>query len=283
MAVIATIFRRFSRERDLRMLWEVQKGGLRSYLAGTAHFFPYHFRASLRRYIARVDTVLFEGPLDEGAAAQVAAAGLAGGGTPSLVRLLGADAIERIKREIGGAASRLSSHRLCRELVGLHPEGLNWQQLEGMRPWMAFFQIWSQYLRKNGWTFTMELDALRIATDLGRQAHFLETIEEQIDALDRVPLNRFVNFLEQADWRQSRQAHVQHYLTGDLEGMMARVSPYPTFCDSIIKQRDPVLSERMEQFFEKGTTMAFVGVSHCRGVREFLLDHGYRVQSPAEV
>ena len=281
--MIARILRRFSYERELRMVWEVERGGLRSYLAGTAHFFPYHFRASLRRYIARVDRVLFEGPLDEDTAAQVAAAGLAGGGAPSLVGRLEAGAIERIEREIGGAASSLSSHSLCRQLLGLHPEGLNWEQLEGMRPWMAFFQIWSQYLRKNGWTYTMELDALRVATELGRQVQFLETIEEQIDALERVPLGRFVNFLERADWQQSRRAHVRHYLTGDLEGMMARVSPYPTFCDAIIKQRDPVLSERMQRFFERGRAMAFVGVSHCRGVRAFLTEHGYRVRSPAEV
>jgi len=150
------------------MVWRVEKEGAPSYLAGTAHFFPYHFRGSLRRYIARAETVLFEGPLDQGAAAQVAAAGLAGGGTPSLVGLLDPRTLGRIEREIGCAPPSLSSHALSLGLLGLRGEGLDWDHLRGMRPWMAFFQVWSQYLRKNGWTFTMELDALRIATDLGK-------------------------------------------------------------------------------------------------------------------
>lgn len=281
--MIARILRRFSHERELQMVWRVQKEGAPSYLAGTAHFFPYHLRGSLRRYIARAETVLFEGPLDQGAAAQVAAAGLAGGGTPSLVGLLDSRTLGRIEREIGGAPPSLSSHALSLGLLGLRGEGLDWDHLRGMRPWMAFFQIWSQYLRKNGWTFTMELDALRIATDLGKQVHFLETIEEQIDALDNVPLERFVNFLERVDWQQSRRNHVRHYLAGDLDGLMARVSPYPTFCDSIIKNRDPVLYQRMKRFFERGAAIAFVGVSHCRGIRAFLAEDGYLVRSLAGI
>jgi hypothetical protein len=55
----------FRKERELRMAWELERRGRRSTLVGTAHFFPYRFRAALRGRIQRTDTVLLEGPLDD--------------------------------------------------------------------------------------------------------------------------------------------------------------------------------------------------------------------------
>ena len=279
--MIARLLQQFSTERELKMIWEVEKDGRRSYLAGTAHFFPYRFRASLRRYIERVETVLFEGPLDEAAAAEVAGAGLHGDEQGSLVGLLQPRTMRKIEREVRGPGQSLSSSGLYLHMLGANPDELDWDRLKGMKPWMAFFQIWSEYLRKNGWTFTMELDALRIAADLGRQVHFLETIEEQVKAMDGVPLERFVNFLENVDWGESRRDHVRHYLKGDLEGMLGMANAFPTRCDSIVGQRDPILHDRMKAFFEKGTAIAFVGVSHCRGIRSFLEADGYHLRSAA--
>jgi uncharacterized protein YbaP (TraB family) len=281
MAMISRVVQRFSKERDLRMLWEVEKDGKCSFLAGTAHFFPFRFRAALRRYIERVETVLFEGPLDEEAARAVAEAGLAADGSVSLVRLLDPRTVRRIHHEIGNPSQSLSSHGLFLRMLDVHPEELDWDRLHGLKPWMAFFQIWSQYLRKNGWTFTMELDALRIATELGRQVHFLESIEDQIKALNSVPLERFVNFLERVNWRDSREAHLKHYLKGDLEGMMANVGAYPTFCDAIVARRDPVLYGGIKRFFERGKAIAFVGVSHCPGIKACLTGDAFRLRSSA--
>ena len=276
--MIARVIQQFSKERELGMVWEVEREGKCSFLAGTAHFFPYRFRSALRRYIERVETVLFEGPLDEAAARAVTEAGLAADGDVSLVRLLNSRAIRRIQQEIGSPSQSLSSHGLFLRMFDVHPEELDWDRLHGLKPWMAFFQIWSQYLRKNGWTFTMELDALRIATELGRQVHFLESIQDQIEALNNVPLDRFVNFLEKVNWRESREAHLRHYLKGDLEGMMAKVGAYPTFCDAIVARRDPVLYEGIKRFFERGKTIAFVGVSHCPGIKALLTGDGYRLR-----
>jgi len=39
------------RERILRTVWRAQKGGMINYFIGTAHFFPYHFRTSLKRLL----------------------------------------------------------------------------------------------------------------------------------------------------------------------------------------------------------------------------------------
>ena len=53
-----------SKERALRMAWEVERRGRRSILVGSAHFFPYHFRGWLRRHIDGARTIVLEGPLD---------------------------------------------------------------------------------------------------------------------------------------------------------------------------------------------------------------------------
>ncbi|HSB68106.1 MAG TPA: TraB/GumN family protein [Candidatus Methylomirabilis sp.] len=275
--MIHRLLQHFSKEREFKMIWEVEKDGNSSWLAGSAHFFPYHFRTSLRRYIERVETVLFEGPLDETAADEVAEAGLAGSEAVSLVGLLQPRTMRRIESDVRSASQGLSSQALYLRMLDAHPEELDSDRLKGMRPWMAFFQIWSKYLRQNGWTHTMELDALRIATELRRPVHFLETIEEQVGALDGVPLGRFVNFLENVNWRASRRDHVRHYLKGDLEGLMARAGAFPTRCDSIIGKRDPILYTRMRGFFERGRTVAFVGTSHCPGIRASLTADGYRL------
>ena len=88
---------RLSKERELRMIWAVERVGRRSYLVGTAHFFPYHFRGSLRRYISQVDAVLFEGPLDEESARTVVEYG-SGGGRNKLGYAIGRAEVRRPNR-----------------------------------------------------------------------------------------------------------------------------------------------------------------------------------------
>jgi hypothetical protein len=272
-----------TKERALRMMWEVVKEGKRSYLVGTAHFFPYHFKSSLRRYIARVDAVLFEGPLDAESARRVVEAGSRGSGQGSLVEALDAETIRRIQKELGGPAQSLSAHMMVRSLLGMSQDAPAWDDLKGLKPWLAFFQLWSVFLRRNGWTHNMELDALKIATASGKTVHYLETIEEQIEALEDVPLGRFVHFLRHVDWQDSRRKHLRHYLRGDLDGLMARVKEYPTYCESIVERRDPILFARMRGFFEQGRVIAFLGTSHCRGIRARLAAEGYAVRPPAEL
>ena len=272
---------RLLKERELQMIWGIEGGKGRSYLVGSAHFFPYRFTRSLRRLISRVETVLLEGPLDEESARMIVEYGLRGEGGACLLDALDAETTSRIDKDLKGAVGTLSLQRMFRSLLGVHQDTLDWGRIKKMRPWMAFFQIWSRYLRKNSWTFNMELDALRIAEAMGRRVHYLETIEEQLEALDNVPFERFVHFLTRVDWRESRRNHLECYLRGDLEGLMARISGYPTVCEAIIDNRDPILYERMKGFLEEGQTMAFVGTSHCPGIMTRLRADGYTVGRPA--
>ena len=274
------LLERFSTERELTMLWQVERDGRRSYLAGTAHFFPYRFRRSMRRLMREVDTVLVEGPLDEASARQVEAHGAARGDGPGLVDLLTPEVRAHILEELAAPASRSGSHALLHQLAGVPQESLDWDALRPFRPWLAFFRIWSVFLRQTGWIYHMELDALAVARSLGKSVGFLETIGEQLAALDGVPVERFAAFLTRGDWRGSRRIYAEHFLRGDLEALIAGAGGFPTYCDSIIASRDPVLYGRMRELLARGRTLALVGATHCQGLHELLRGDGFQVRRP---
>ena len=94
------------KEKHLRAVWRVEREGRISWIAGTAHFCPYRFEKALIHLIKPVETVLFEGPLDDESMAKVVAYGRKGEGTPSLYETLDPAAAKEINRQLG---SRWSS------------------------------------------------------------------------------------------------------------------------------------------------------------------------------
>lgn len=255
----------FSRERDLRMIWEIEKRERKSYLVGSTHFFSYHFRSSLRRYISEAEVVLLEGPLDDQAMRKVIQSG-SGDEHTSLLDALDAATVHKISAALGDIPPLFSGYELYQDfLIGDLDAPLK-AEIKGMKPWMAFLHIWNRYRAPNGWAYSMDLDAARIAAELGKEVHPLETIEEQIDALDGIPLERIVSFLRNVDWSNYATEYVQHYVEGDLESLIAGARSFPTFCESIVDRRDPVLFARMSPYFERGGAIAFVGVLHCHGL-----------------
>ncbi len=253
------------KQRELRMAWEVGKAGRRSVLIGAAHFFPYHFRTALRRLLGESDSVLFEGPLDERAMRRVVQSGKGIGGH-ALYDALGIDARRRLLERLGVPATPLDLHQLLKELVfGRADEWLE-SELKSLKPWMAFFGIWTRYREQNGWTYTLDLDAMGIAAALGRPLRHLETIEEQIAALDAIPLERIVRFLAREDWGEYCENYVRCYLAGDLDALMAAAQSFPTYCEAVLGRRDQLLAERMQGALEQGGAAVVIGIAHCPGV-----------------
>lgn len=127
----------------------------------------------------------------------------------------------------------------------------------------------------------MDLDALKIAEALGKEVHFLERIEEQIDALNGIPIERIARFLKRIDqWDRYAKRYMKYYLRGDLDTLMAYAADFPTFCESIIDRQEHILYERMKPFIEKGNTIAFVGITHIQGIKKRLLKDGYSITTP---
>lgn len=268
--------RLFSRERDLTMVWEVTRHGRRSRLVGTAHFFPYHFRGALRRLIGAAHTVLLEGPLDDESMQRVVAAG-SGAVHASLYHALDARARSRLCRMLGLPVVPLDAHQIYRRALFGSPEEWLEVELRGLKPWMAFFSLWTRFRARLGGSYSLDLDAARTAARLGRAVQHLETIDEQIATLDAVPLERFVAFVGDVDWEAYYADYVRRYLEGDLDGLIAAASAFPTYCEPVIERRDPLLAERLLPALEAGEACAFIGITHIPGVSARLRARGFEV------
>ena len=258
------------------MVWEIARGRARSHLVGTAHFFPYHFRGSLERLIGAARSVVFEGPLDERAMRAVVDAGSAAM-QASLYHALDAPARLRLCRQLGFPVLPQGVPLLYRELFFGDPDRWLEAELRGLRPWMAFFGLWTRFRRRQGGDYSLDLDAQRMASALGKEARYLETIEEQIGALDAIPLERIVDFIARANWPAYYADYVRRYLDGDLDALIAASRGFPSYCEAVIDRRDPELAVRMEPEIERGGACVFVGVAHCPGVLALLQRRGYEV------
>ena len=140
---------------------------------------------------------------------------------------------------------------------------------------MAFFTVWSAFL---DWKYSMDLEAFHIAQKLGKTIQYLETIEDQLAALDGIPFERFVSYLNSIEnWKKHKEMFMKAFLAGDLEKFASMTGEFPTRCESILAKRDPIFFKRIKAFFEKGKTAAFVGVAHIPGIRKMFLEEGYRV------
>ncbi len=258
------------------MAWELERHGRRSVLIGAAHFFPRHFRGDLRRLIAPARIVLLEGPLDEDATKKVIEAGRGAGGE----RLYHA-AKETIRARLGIVALPLDVHQVLKDLVfGRQEEWLE-AELRKLKPWAAFFGIWTRWRAREGWEHKMDLDVAAIAAQLAKPVRHLETIEEQIGALEAVPFERYARFLADGDWHGYNESYRRHYIAGDLEGLAAGARDFPTYCEPVIARRDPVLVSRMLGELERGDACVVLGVAHCRGVLAPLIAGGYAVRQLA--
>src|SRR5687767_2749262 len=206
------------------MVWQVERHSRRSTLIGAAHFFPRDFKRELRRWMADARIVLLEGPLDPVATRKVLDAGRGVGGEE-----LYKAARERIHAMLGIYSAPLDVNRMLRDLIfGRQEEWLE-QELRALKPWAAFFGIWTRFRAREGWVHKLDLDAAQIAARLGKEVRYLETIEEQIAALEAVPAERFARFLASGDWRGYNEGYERHYLAGDLEGLAAAADGFPTY------------------------------------------------------
>ncbi len=267
-------------EKPLRMLWRIERGGSTSSLVGASHFFRYSFKRRFAREMRDAKTVLFEGPLDAESMKRVSEYGLDGANTPSVVDAISPDAAKKIN-------GRLAHVVVGRDSTGLElarPEKRTFLETHarGSRPWMAFFTIWSAYVRTKGWTHSMDMEAYHVAQRLGRPVGFLETIDEQLRALDGIPFDGIVLYLNQVDlWDKYTDRFVRLFLRGSLGEMLKYTLRFPTRCESILEDRDPVLFERMKPFADKGGAIAFVGTTHVAGILKRFEAEGYSVRQEA--
>lgn len=267
-----------SNEKELKMIWEVEKNHKRSYLVGTAHFFPYSFKTSLQRCLANAGTIMFEGPLDQDNMAKVVNSGLDKLSSYHIFDDLDQQSINRITRELAPQCRGRNTFFIL-NLRKFRIENPLYEMLKGMKPWLAFFTIWSSYLKKNGWKYSVDLEGYTLAREFGKKIVFLETIEEQITVLESLARDRIIDFLKCVDqWHELAQDYVTCYLAGDLERIKSTGLRFPSRHHSVINHRDKIFYEGMLQYLEQGDAVAFVGAPHVRGVSKLLRADGYQIK-----
>jgi uncharacterized protein YbaP (TraB family) len=272
----AMFFRKF-REKEMKMIWEVKNGDKKSYLVGTAHFFPYSFKASLSRYLREAGAVLFEGPLDKDNMAKVVKAGTEEN-TTHLFDILDKQTVDRISEAILPICRSKSSFFFFNPRT-LREENPAYEMIAGMKPWLAFFTIWSKFLERNGWRNSVDYEAYTLAQEMDKDVVFLETIEEQIKVLESLSFERIQFFLEKVEqWNEYAQEYARSYLDGDLENLKSMWGRFPTRHSAVIGDRDEILYKRMLAHLQKGDAIAFVGAPHLRGIGDLLRADGYEVR-----
>lgn len=269
-----------SNEKELKMIWEVEKNRRKSYLIGTAHFFPYSFKTSLRRCLENVRIALFEGPLDTESMGRVVSHGIDRKSDYHIFDDLDRKTIDRITSELAPKCRGrntffvLNFRKFCiqnplREMV------------RGMKPWLAFFTIWSSYLKKNGWEYSVDLEGYTMAEELGKKIIFLETIEEQINVLENLSQDRIIDFLKRVDqWHTLAQDYVTSYLAGNPGAIQSKGLRFPSRHHSVINHRDRIFCKRMLEYLAQGDAGVFVGAPHVPGLGKLLRASGYRFKGP---
>ena len=264
------------KEKELKMIREVRKNDKTSFLVGTAHFFPYSFRSSLIRYMKNARTVIFEGPLDQENMDRVVKAGTVEANAPHIFDALDRQTTARIVKALVLPASiRIPSFF---HLLATDAEKTVYDMVKGMKPWMAFFTIWSSFLEKKGWRNSVDLEAYRIAKELDRNIVFLETIEEQIKVLENLSYEKIIGFLKRIDqWNDYAHSYMKYYLNGDLEKIISMGTRIPSRNYQAIDRRDKIFFERMIGYFEEGNAIAFVGAPHVVGISGMFRERGYEM------
>nr|MCU0584895.1 TraB/GumN family protein [Desulfobacterales bacterium] len=263
-------------QRKFAMLWEIEKNGRRSWIGGTAHFFCYSFERSFRELFAKVDTVLFEGPLDQESLDQVSAIGCAPApNSPRVIDELSESDIHRLERVVCGPRG------FWARFMGLEqkaPPDVR-HLLAHTRHWMAFFSLWTGFLARQGWSQSVDLEAWHLAHDMGKAVRGMESIPEQIETLESITVARIVRFLRQCpQWQRYITRNVRAYLKADVDNMFGTSIEFPTRTELVIHRRDARFLERMLPFIEAGRAAVFVGSAHMINLRGMLAEAGFSVR-----
>ena len=269
-----------SKQKKLKMIWEAQKDGRISHLVGTAHFFPYSFRNSLRSCLKNARVVMFEGPLDDHNMGRVREAGIDTASTYHLFDDLAEETIAGITGALVPICRlRNSSHLL--EFCKADLKDTVYDLVKGMDRWLAFFTIWTTYLKRNGWKYSVDVEGYHVALELGKKIIFLEAIEEQITVLKNISRDKILYFLKQVDsWETLANEYVKSYLKGDLEKLRSTGIRFPSRHHTVIDHRDEIFFERMQSELARGDVVAFLGAPHLKGMCRLLLADGYQVKGP---
>ncbi len=262
---------------DRGLLWRVEAPGTApSYLFGTLHHDDERVLAlspKVRRAFAGARTYALEMLEDEPAVRRFRAAMVTR--APELPELLGADAFQRLD-------------------AILAERGVPREARPRLKPWAALLVL----LRPaDGPMIILDKLLALEAEKQGKRLVPLETVEEQIDAVDGLPADSQLALLRavEADYDRIRGAFrpmVSAYLEGDLAALW-RINAQAMgddpglavhngrFLERLLFERNRRFADRLAPLLRQGRVFAAFGAMHLygeRGVLALLAQHGFRVR-----
>ncbi len=259
-------------------LWIVTHEGTTVYLMGSVHMLrpeAYPLDEALTRAFEASRTVAFELDLAEmqaGAAAMMQRGSFQG--AESLRDHVSGETFEELEARMG-------------------PLGIPPPLLEGMKPWMAALLLSALIVQEAGFEAESGIDLhfYELAREGGKEIVALETLEDQIDVFDGLPLEAQVAYLETtldelddavdrleemtALWETGRAEELAHVLNESLEG-------HPELEERILHQRNRNWIPHIEELLAgPDTAIVIVGMGHLVGegsVIHLLRERGYQVE-----
>lgn len=277
-------------------LWKVEKAGLKpSYLFGTMHMTDprvIDLTPEAKAAYEGVDTVVIESIdiLDEQKAAISMLA------NPGLIMFADQTTL----------TSLLSKEEAEKLDQGLKARGIPLATVNKMRPWMLSAMIvlpaCEQQRKKAGAPF-LDLKLARDAETAGKKVDGLETIAEQLNAMNSVPMDlQMKSLIETVAIGDKMDDIMETMIALYAEGQSGLIMPflkslaaqgmsslddksYGEFEEIVVTARNKVMSERGAKFLAEGNAFIAVGALHLpgeQGLVELFRKDGYTVTELAK-
>ncbi|AXV17425.1 polysaccharide biosynthesis protein GumN [Neorhizobium sp. SOG26] len=271
------------------IFWKVEKPGLEpSYVLGTMHVADprvLEMPAGARDALARAKTIVVESDevLDE---SKAMAALLM---KPELTMFTDGRSIETLVPP--------QDLQLLKD--GLKAKGITLSAVSRMKPWMLMSMVAipaCELARKGGGNLFLDKKIAKEAAAEGKQVKGLETLEEQANAINAIPLELHIKSLVEALKLGSKMDDVfftmtEVYLSGNIgiiQPMLKVVAPdgtedqagYAEFDELVITKRNQLMAERAAPIFAEGSAFVAVGAAHLpgdQGLIELLRRQGFTV------
>lgn len=236
--------------RNLPFVWELEKGGKKSWLIGSGHLSKYRYTDSLRLYIEASEIIAFEGSGGPPMATQDVLLG------PKLGELLGREDEDKVKESLGGDV-----YSRCRDLV----------------PHAAYFELVPSLLPfESDGLYTVEDDALDISQSEGKTVCYLEDEKDVSSLFFTIPAGYFMDKFKEAEkWRDYYRRLFDFADNGDFDAFMETIKEDSIMYENMVKSRDPKIYEGAKPLLEKFKCLILLGAGHCEGFFERAEKDGY--------
>lgn len=256
--IISIAFSQNKRENTL--LWKIEKSGYNtSYLFGTIHIKDkrvFYFNDSLLSKINEVDALITELDFSKESLQEIAESMKLPKGK-TLKDVLKQDQYEKLK----AFAERHVMY--------------NFSALEHFKPFMILMLVMQSGV-PNQMPDAVDIYLYKYAESLNKQTSGLETIKEQIDALDVMTNDEIIKSIDEYEAQEgiSYEDLTVAYEASDLSEidrlMQQEEAKNEKFMKALLQKRNKVMVKRIPVFMEENATLFAVGAGHLSGEKGLL-------------